>query len=491
MKAQLLSYLKSNEHYWWTVSVLPGLYSLFYLYKNNYTLVNSVDQVLGLSAFFIAVPSIFLMITDAVFKRFLSQHRPKLYYTFLLISTASFISLIVFMGWRWKALVLFAALVVVSSFFVARHYKKVVLFLVFMTVIAGLQLAYFYTTQILPQPHWVKPQGFEQVTFTKKPNIYLIQPDGYVGKKALEKAPYGLNNQRFYTDLNHLGFRFQDDYRSNYSSTLTSNSALFTGQHHYLNGGHHPGEMYNARNIIAGSNPVIRTLKNNGYETRLLTETTYFLTNFPEVAYNDTNITSSDLSYFPYFKQDLDYEQSLTASLGSSSKKPRFTFIQLLQPAHISVTASQSLGKEQERESYLIKIPDVNIKLIALINQITEKDPEGIIIIAADHGGFVGLNYTKETEESILTDTSIKSSIFSALFAIKAPLNFNAYLDQIDSAVEVFPMLFAYLSDKKTINNPDNGSYIEVSQGAEKGVYQYFNNEGKSVFKLLKDPNKN
>lgn len=488
MKGQLLKYLSSDHHYWWTASVFPGLYSLIYLYKNNFTLVNSIEQVLGLTALFIVLPAIGFLILDLVFKRWLPTKRPQLYYSFLIISTACFVSLMVFMGWRWKALVLFSVIVIGSSFFLARHYKKLVVLIVLMSVIAGLQFTFFYTTQIITQKEWVTPQDFESFEFKKKPNVYLIQPDGYASKPVLNKSPYEISNQDFYTDLSRKGFAFQHNYRSNYSSTLTSNSALFTAQHHYLNQGNNPGELYNARNIITGNNPVIKTFKNNGYTTHLLSETTYFLTNFPEVAYDQTNITAHDLSYFPFFKADLNYQKSLYATLQKNTGQPQFFFIQLLQPAHIAVTKTQSLGAAQERTNYLDKIPAVNRTLIELVEKISNADPEGIIIIAADHGGFVGFNYTLEIQEDVIEKAALKSSIYGSLLACKAPANFDSYLQDIDSSVEVFPVLFSYLSGRKPANASDNSSYLYISKGTEKGLYRYINHNGEPVTESVSTP---
>jgi hypothetical protein len=255
-----------------------------------------------------------------------------------------------------------------------------------------------------------------------------------------------------------------------------------------LNQGNNPGELYNARNIITGNNPVIKTFKNNGYTTHLLSETTYFLTNFPEVAYDQTNITTHDLSYFPFFKADLNYQKSLYATLQKNTDQPQFFFIQLLQPAHIAVTKTQSLGAAQERTNYLDKIPAVNRTLIELVEKISNADPEGIIIIAADHGGFVGFNYTLEIQEDVIEKAALKSSIYGSLLACKAPANFDSYLQDIDSSVEVFPVLFSYLSGRKPANASDNSSYLFISKGTEKGLYRYINHNGEPVTERVSTP---
>jgi hypothetical protein len=491
MKERLLKYVNGNSHYWWTVSVLPGLYSLLYLYKKNYTLVNSGEQLLGLTIKFIVFPVIGFLVLDVLFKKFLPQHRVKLFYSFLIICSACFISLMVFMGWRWKALILLGVLVIISSFFVAKHYKKFVLLLLFMTVIAAVQLAYFYVTKIDPQQNWSESQNFEKLSFTKKPNIYLIQPDGYVGRKTLKNLPYSTSNDEFYKSLDEKGFSFNDDYRSNYNSTLTSNSALFNAQQHYFKFGILSNELLNARASIIGSNPVLRTFKNNGYTTSLITETTYFFTNRAEMMFDYSNIEESDLSYFPYFKQGIDIIAPLQKQLDKQSTESTFTFIQMLAPAHISVNKSQSLGVEEEGKAYLQRLETSNKEIIKMVELIAAKDANAIIMLVADHGGFVGLNYTGEAYQNPTDDVQIKHSIYSSLLATKTPTDFSDYLISIKSSVSVFPNLFAYLSDKKPVEIKDDGSYMHISEGAEQGIYRYFDNDGTPVTELIPEPNCN
>jgi hypothetical protein len=75
---------------------------------------------------------------------------------------------------------------------------------------------------------------FESQVFQKKPNICLIQSDGFVGEKAANNDIYQLNSKVFYKTMQELGFEFNPSFRSNYPTTLSSNSTLFKAQHHYL-----------------------------------------------------------------------------------------------------------------------------------------------------------------------------------------------------------------------------------------------------------------
>lgn len=488
MKQRLLDYLKSDRHYWWTVSVLPGLYALIYLYKKNFNLVNSVDQLLGLGFWFLAVPTAAILILDFIFKKKIPSARPKLYFSFLLAYLAIVISLITFMGWRWKGLILVTSLIVVISFFIAKHYKKLVLILGIMTLLLGIQFAYFYLTQISQQKKWIDEEVFNDIKFVKNSNIYLIQPDGYAGKLALSNSDYNYDNSSFYESMSQRGFKFNHDFRSNYTSTLTSNASLFTGQHHYYLEGEMSGELYKARNIIVGENPALKALKNNGYRLNFISQTPYLFSNHPDSFYDDTNVDLEDVQSFPFFSADLNYLDDFKKKVSeiSASNQPEFLFVEILKPGHISTLKKTTLGKAEERKAYLKRLEDVNKDLVDMVDHIRKQDQTAIIIIAADHAGFVGMDYTDQLHEGILEDQeSLKYGAFNSLLAYSAPTDFETVADEIKSSIAIFPSLFAYLSDKRLKGKFDHASYGYIQEGSETKVVRYFDNNGNPVTEQL------
>ena len=100
----------------------------------------------------------------------------------------------------------------------------------------------------------VQPDDIEKVQFKKRPNIYYIQPDGYVNFSEMVKGYYKNDNSAFKHFLEDNGFKNYDDIRSNYTSTLVSNSATFSMMHHYYNNGFNFTEIANAREIIISKN---------------------------------------------------------------------------------------------------------------------------------------------------------------------------------------------------------------------------------------------
>ena len=112
-------------------------------------------------------------------------------------------------------------------------------------------------------------------------------------------------------------------------------------------------------------------------------------------------------------------------------------------------------SKEEERDSYIEEIKDVNQWLEEAVGYISEKDPEAIIIILADHGGWVGLNSYPEMFST--NDPQQIKSIYSSLAAIK----WNGHLvegmdSELTSSVNLFRLLFSVLS-----KNPEYLNYLE------------------------------
>jgi hypothetical protein len=486
MKDRLIKYLKSDRHVWWTVTVLPGIYSVLYLYTHNFTLVNSWIQLAASIAAFILLPVIEILILDWIFKRWLPRWRSHLYWSYLLINFAIILSLTVYLGWRWKALIIVAIISIVSAFFLARHYKKIVVLIGLMTVIGLYQFAHFYIERVIYRDQWQAPQEFEEFTFVQKPNIYLIQPDGFVGKTAAASSLYDIDLTNFYRNLEYNDFTINHDYRSNYPSTLTSNTALFTGQHHFFEYGNMENELFNARDIIVGDNPVLSTFQNNGYHTNLILEHSYLLLNFPDMAYDYCNVRRSELKApIPNYQLDKNYLQDFRNLVTNASDQPQFTFIEILHPGHISVNEDGRVDLKSETENYKTQLHDIIPIIKEMIAFLKKKDPGAIIIIAADHGGFAGWPYTGKAYQEPTEDASLKASIYSALLAIKAPRDFSNFQQQIKSPVSLFPNLIHYLADQPLPDPRDNSSYIFIKSGANRGVYQYFNTDGDPVTQKL------
>ena len=120
-------------------------------------------------------------------------------------------------------------------------------------------------------------------------------------------------------------------------------------------------------------------------------------------------------------------------------------------PHHVHFAAS----KEEERNTYIEKIKEVNDWLKTTTAYISENDPSAIIIILADHGGWVGLGSYPEMFST--RDSNQIKTIYSTLVAIKWNENLiDGFDEELRSNVNVFRVLFSVLSE-----NPEYLKYME------------------------------
>jgi hypothetical protein len=108
-------------------------------------------------------------------------------------------------------------------------------------------------------------------------------------------------------------------------------------------------------------------------------------------------------------------------------------------------------------------------------------------MIMADHGGFVGLDYSAEVYKKT-TDRDIIYSTFGSMLSIKWPNNEVPAIDtHLKSSINVFRILFSYLSnDEKYLQHlQDDKSYLILKEGAEPGIYEYIDENGNITIKKI------
>ena len=316
--------------------------------------------------------------------------------------------------------------------------------------------------------------------------MYFIQPDGYVNIDQLSVPPCNVDNSEFDTFRAEMGFKDYRGIRSNYPSTLTSNSSIFTMKHHYYNRMSNFSEAINARDIIVSDNPVLNAFKNNGYKTHFLSESPYLMLNKPKMGYDACNYDYSEVNYIStglvIRKNIMD---SLTTYIDAPTAQPKFYFIEIMKPGHIHGRQAQSLGIEGERDLWVEAMEKCNEVLTEAISTIKEKDPNALIIMLADHGGFVGMEYTGQIYNKT-QDKDIIYSVFSAMLSIHWPDGqAPAFDDRIQTPVNLFRVLFSYLSDDLSYleHLQEDKSFVILNNGAPKGVYAYIDDDGSIIFK--------
>lgn len=484
-QSPIQSFLNSKKDYPIAAGVLAGLYPVFFYATNNYTLVNTFGHLLYFVGFFLVVPAVVIYGVYHLSKRI----KNGVYTKYVIPVLGSFLFLfymhIAFYGsLKKKITVGLFLLACVVGYFLWKHSKKLL-------IIQGI-LGLIGLVTFIPKPFealaydasWQsQPDAISEVQFATKPNVYFIQPDGYVNFSELYKGHYKREDHSFQEYLEEQNFALYPDFRSNYASTLTSNSATFMMKHHYYDKGSSL-ETFNARNIIVSDNPILSIFKNNGYKTHFLTELPYLLLNRPAMGYDYCNISYSDVSYIGTgLGKPVDILPSLESTLKEDAQTPKFFFIEIFNPGHIHGNKSASLGIEGERQLWFESMEMANEQLTKAITTIKTNDPNALIVIMADHGGYVGMEYTGE----IYTKTQERDllySVFSSNLAIHWPDGKKRGEQHLKSAVNVFRVLFSYLgNDNKLLEHTeDNASYAVIKKDAPQGVYQYIDNEGEIVF---------
>lgn len=469
-------------------AIAAGLYPLLFYYTNNYKMINSWGHLGYFVSIFILAPIVVFFIANKVskiifFKKLQPFALPFLNFFFFFF----FVNIALYAGFSWLRTFIVLGIAVLLTFLLRKYFKKIIAFQFILAVIGIFTLTPVVFKQLNYSKEWMKqPDAIETAIFKKKPNIYFIQPDGYVNFSEMKKGHYNIDNADFETYLEESNFKSYPNFRSNYASTLPTNSALFMMKHHYYNNGSDFTETIDARNVIVSDNSVLRILKNNGYRTFFLTEQPYFLTNKPKLGYDFCNFSTKEISFVTTgIGNPQDVIEPFKNYMKTYPEGPNFFFIEIFNPGHITNTIDDSKGVEGEREHYIESLQESNKKLRLLTKNILENDPEALIVIMADHGGFVGMTNTGESYTKS-TDRDFVNSIFSTILSIHWPKGEVPEFDgKLKTSVNLFRILTAYLSenDLYLANLQPDESYIIINFGAPQGVYEYINGAGDVVFK--------
>jgi hypothetical protein len=176
--------------------------------------------------------------------------------------------------------------------------------------------------------------------------------------------------------------------------------------------------------------------------------------NRPNVYFDYCNYKSGEL---PYFKDGLSCFKEIGTEIENqivlNKKTNNFFFIEKFNPGHINTTKVKGSSIETERLEYLKSLQIANVWLKKTIITIEKNDPEAIIIIGADHGGYVGFEYTSQSKNKI-SDRKLLNSIFGAKLAIKWNDSQHAdYDSKLKTSVNLFRTVFSFLSEDKTLLN--------------------------------------
>ena len=479
-----ISEYKSSLFY----GLATGIYPFLFYYSNNFSLINSLKHFGFFLFFFLFFPVGLFIVIEWSRERFsvVEKYILKIITFFNLFLFLLFIFVCLYAGLPYFQTLIALGIAFLGTFFFHKYLYEIV---VFQYIIAVVGLFFFVPrvySQLTFSEDWKQqPDAIEQVVFKKKPNVYYIQTDGYVNFSEIDKGYYNYNNDAIKQYLEDKDFTIYNDIRSNYTATLESNMATFVMKHHYYNSGFTFSEMINARETIITDNPVLNSFKKNGYKTHFLAEWPYLITNFPKLGYDYCNFKYNDVSLvsegFEEQKQIFPY---LKSSMQKRSNQPHFYFIEILDPGHVEARENKTEGASKEKDKYFEKLERCNKKLIEILDYIDQHDPEALVLIMGDHGGYIGFDYMLQIREK-QEDRDLLYSAFSTQLAIKWPNNNHSGIDiHFKSAVNTFRILFSYLSDNQSYlqNLQEDASYTIIYKGAPRGIYKVIDNEGVIVF---------
>lgn len=470
------------------LTLATGLYPVLFYYTRNYPLINTWRHLWFFIAFFLGVPFVLYWLTKRVFKVNWSVKFRWRLFCFINISLfLNFIQMCLYASVQWMITAAILVIALLLSGFFYSQLKKIVVFQLLLVAITLFWLIPVVSAQLNYSEVWMEqPDTIEEAVLKQRPNIYLIQPDGYVGFAEMNSGYYQIDNSQFEAFLSEQNFTFYPKFRSNYSTTLTSNTSIFSMKHHYYNNGFNFSERMNTREVIISDNAVLRVLRNNNYKTHFLAEWPYLLANLPEMGYDESNFSYDELPYLTTgINQNREVEPYLSNYIEQDSLHPKFFFIELFLPGHIATTKAESTGIETEKVWWTNNLKQSNEKLRSLLDMIQAKDPEAMVVLLSDHGGYVGMEYMRELRTKTRERDKIFSA-FSAMLAVKWPGNKEPVMEaEFRSGVNFFRLLFSHLAEEPSYLDhlQDDGSYHLVDRAAPKGVYQYIDSVGEVVFK--------
>ncbi len=466
-----------------------GLYPLFFYFTNNFMMINSWKHLGFFLSLFVFFPIGFFLVLNFLLKDKDSVLKQKLFTFFSIFIFLLFIQVCLTAGIQVLYSLIALVLAAVVAWFLYNFLKKIVL-LQFILALLGVfwfvpvMYKYFsYTDDWMNQP-----DAITEAVFKKRPNIYYIQPDGYLNFSEFNKGYYNRDSGGFKEYLESKDFKFYDGFRSNYNATLPSNSSIFAMRHHYNNIGFNLSEVVNGRKIIITDNPVLQTFKNNNYKTHYIAEWPFFLSNLPEMGYDVCNYDYNEVGYVGdgYYEKK-EVLPPLKKYISESPEQSKFFFVHVFRPGHVEFYENKSLGAEKERDVWYSRLEEANNKLESIIDVITKEDPTALIFIMADHGGYVGFDYMEQIHSKI-DDKDLLHSAFSVIFAVRWPNN-ESYTEDANfkSSVNAFRVLFSYLAENKSYleHLEDDGSYVKIKEGSQETEYKVLDKNGDVVFEKL------
>src|SRR5690606_19360879 len=173
-----------------TAAIAAGLYPLLFYYTNNYKMINSWGHLGYFICVFLLLPILVFFVVNKIsgigfFKKIQPFVLPFLNFFFFFF----YVNIALYAGFSWIRTLVVFGIAVLLTFFLRKFFKKIIVFQLILALIGIFTLVPVVINQLNYSKEWMKqPDTIESAVFKKKPNIYFIQPDGYVNFSELKKG---------------------------------------------------------------------------------------------------------------------------------------------------------------------------------------------------------------------------------------------------------------------------------------------------------------
>lgn len=490
------------------ILVLLPLTPIIQYIINNQDILSPLGS-LYVFAVFVVFSAFFIILIPALFGNISSTNTLKLLGLAFTFTITNMVSLSSYFHWYNNAnltiqLLFFGAVFLVSFVIYKWIDKKLLYFLIIVYFLSNTVIQLFIT----PADSAVRPlpstdNKLVQLIDSRKPlslpNIYLLLYDAYVPNDTMHE--YGIDNSAQEKYLEEMGFKVYPYIYSLGALSVHSMSRVLNASTEFYG---------NIRKGVSGDGIIPNLLKRYGYETHGVFMSDYFFWGigshydypFPEKSTSSGNYETANMLVNAIFmgefrfdavchldKYNAPYRQFVAHKLNlfkNKPPKPRFIYMHTSYPGH-----SQDSGacRPNETALYKKKLILANAQMKKDLETILQNDPDGIIIVAGDHGPYLTKNCTylgADYDMSEINRLDIQDR-FACFLAIKWPTEDFSKYDDITVLQDLFPAVFAYLfKDEKLLEakvEPKTRETYKISGAFVKnGIIHGGVNDGEPLF---------
>jgi hypothetical protein len=318
-------------------------------------------------------------------------------------------------------------------------------------------------------------QGLDDFDLVDRLNVYHIVLDGYARQDSLVRT-VGYNNESFLEALEQRRFYVARNSYANYPTTFLSISSTVSMD--YLATEKTPpfrerGRFYDA---IQGNNPASHTLRKHGYRFVYLGSAWWdgskCASDVDLCLSTSRAVRQALLSMTPLTRFVREAGRSVVADIGArldeiSGAQPVYLFAHTLMPhpprtftsncEQISTLTTSgddtaTLTFWGDKNGYIRDLECTNNQVLALVDDILERDPSAVILVHGDHG--TGFDVDWSLAIDAWPDRQIEER-FAILMSIRLPEPCKSHLYPSLSPVNLYRVVFACLARVEPQLAPD------------------------------------